>query len=61
MIVNVVVNLARKRNRECLILKVDFEKAYDFDQSLLQIIHTLTNKIARKPYYFLVTYLENIS
>jgi len=29
MIVNEVVELARLRNRECLILKVDFEKAYD--------------------------------
>jgi len=32
MIVNEVVDLARKRDRDCLILKVDFEKAYDFDQ-----------------------------
>ena len=29
MVVNEVVDLARKRKRECLILKVDFEKAYD--------------------------------
>jgi hypothetical protein len=29
MIVNEVVEVARLQNRECLILKVDFEKAYD--------------------------------
>jgi len=29
LIVNEVVELAKLRNRECLILKVDFEKAYD--------------------------------
>jgi hypothetical protein len=29
MIVNDVVDLAKKTGRECLILKVDFEKAYD--------------------------------
>ena len=29
MIVNEVVNVAKRKNRECLFLKVDFEKAYD--------------------------------
>lgn len=29
LIVNEVVDLAKRANRECLILKVDFEKAYD--------------------------------
>jgi len=29
LVVNEVVGLAKKLNRDCLILKVDFEKAYD--------------------------------
>jgi hypothetical protein len=37
LIANEVVELARLRNRECLILKVDFEKAYDsVDWSILE-------------------------
>jgi hypothetical protein len=31
VVVNEVVDLARKSERECLVLKVDFEKAYDFN------------------------------
>jgi hypothetical protein len=29
MVVNEVVDMAKKSSKDCLILKVDFEKAYD--------------------------------
>jgi hypothetical protein len=29
MVVNEVVDMAKKSGKDCLILKVDFEKAYD--------------------------------
>jgi len=30
LVANEMVDYAKRRNKQCLVLKVDFEKAYDF-------------------------------